>query len=58
MATINKKNEISKSRILRDLDLLLKIRHQEIKVCLANNLREKEKFYFKRYIFNSLDKIV
>ena len=45
MATINKKKiKINKSRILRDLDLLPKIRHQELKVCLANNLREKEKF--------------
>ena len=44
MVTINKKNEINESRILRDLDLLLKIRHQELKVCLANNIREKEKF--------------
>ena len=34
--------EIDKIRILLDLDLLLKIRHQELKVwCLANNLREK-----------------
>ena len=43
MATINKKNfEIDKSRILRDLDPPLKIRHQELKVwCLANKLREK-----------------
>jgi len=44
MATINKKNEINKSRILHNLDLLLEIRHQELKVCLANNIREKEKF--------------
>ena len=43
MTTINKKNfEIDKIRTLHDLDLLLKIRHQEVKVwCLANNLREK-----------------
>ena len=34
--------EIDKSLILRDLDLLLKIRRQELKVwCLAKNLREK-----------------
>ena len=36
--------KIDKIRILRDLDLdrLLKIRHQELKVwCLANNLRDK-----------------
>ena len=39
MATINKKIE---SRMLRDLDLQLKIRQQELKVwCLANNLRER-----------------
>ena len=46
MTTINKKNfEIDKIRTLHDLDLLLKIRHQEVKVwCLANNLREKKKF--------------
>ena len=30
MATINKKNEIDKSRVLRDLDLLLEIGHQEL----------------------------
>ena len=31
MTTIDKKNfEIDKIRILRDLDLLLKIRHQEL----------------------------
>ena len=43
MTTIDKKNfEIDKIRILRDLDLLLKIRHQELKVwCLASNLRDK-----------------
>ena len=43
MTTIDKKNfEIDKIRILRDLDLLLKIWHQELKLwCLANNLREK-----------------
>ena len=34
--------DIDKIRILRDLDLLLKIRHQELIVwCLANNLGEK-----------------
>ena len=39
MITINKKIEIDKSRILQYLDLLLKIRHQELKVwCLANKL--------------------
>ena len=39
MATVNNKIEI---RILRDLDLQLKIRQQELKVwCLANNLRER-----------------
>ena len=33
---------MDKIRILRDLELLLKIRHQELKVwCLANNLSEK-----------------
>ena len=33
---------MDKIRILRDLELLLKIRHQELKVwCLANNLCEK-----------------
>ena len=43
MATINKKkNEIDSSQISRDLDLLLKIRHPELKAwCLANNLRDK-----------------
>ena len=44
MTTINKNFEIDKIRILRDLDLLLKIRYQERKVwCLANNLSEKYK---------------
>ena len=39
MATISKTTE---SRILRDLDLQLKIRQQELKVCcLANNPRER-----------------
>ena len=44
MTTINKNSEIYKSRILRDvLDLILKIRHQELKMrCLANNLGEKK----------------
>ena len=38
MATNKQKIE---SRILRDLDLQLKIRQQELEVwCLANNLRE------------------
>ena len=32
MATINKNFEINKNWILRDLDLLLKIRDQELKV--------------------------
>ena len=42
MTTITKNFKLDKIRILRDLDLLLKIRHQELKVwCLANNLREK-----------------
>ena len=42
MTTINKKSEIYKSRFLRDVDLILKIRHQELKMrCLANNLGEK-----------------
>ena len=43
MTTIITKNfEIDKSRILCDLDLLLKIQHYELKVwCLANNLRKK-----------------
>ena len=49
MKTINKKRKKQKSkknrrksRLLRDLDLLLKIRHKEVKVwCLANSIREK-----------------
>ena len=50
MKTINKKRKKQKSkkknrrksRLLRDLDLLLKIRYKEVKVwCLANSLREK-----------------
>ena len=42
MTTINKKLEIDQILIWRDLDLLMKIRHQELKVWfLANNLREK-----------------
>ena len=32
MTTINKNFEIDKIRILRDLDLQLKIRHQELKI--------------------------
>ena len=41
MVTINKKKLKSiKAEILRDSDLLLKIRHQELRR-LANNLREK-----------------
>ena len=53
MTTINKRRkkknkqtnkQKKKSRLLRDLDLLLKIRHKELKVwCLANSLREKFK---------------
>ena len=40
MTTIN--FETDKSRILFDLDQLLKIQHRELKVwCLANNLRKK-----------------
>ena len=47
MTTINKNFEIDKSRILGDLDLLLKIQHQELKVwCLANNLRKKLKIVY------------
>ena len=42
MTTINKNFEIDKRLILRDLDQLLKIQHQKLKVwCLANNLRKK-----------------
>ena len=43
MATKKKKNfEIDNSRIVRDLDPPLTIRHQERKEwCLANNSREK-----------------
>ena len=42
MTTINKNCEIDKRLILRYLDQLLKIQHQELKVwCLANNLRKK-----------------
>ena len=42
MATMNKKIEIDESRVLRDLDLQLKIRQQELKVWrLANNLCER-----------------
>ena len=64
MATIKKNFQINKNRILRDLDLLLKIWHQELNVyCLANYLREKQKnyvclnsnkalVYFTPYIFN------
>ena len=66
---IKKKLEIHKSRILLDLEVLLKIRHQELKAwCFANNLRDKQKksvclnsnyvkIYFKPYIFNSRDKL-
>ena len=48
MTTINKKNfKIDQVRISLDLDLLLKIRHQELKAwCLANNLRKKEKILY------------
>ena len=46
MTTINKKRKKQKteekSRLLGDLDPLMKIRHKELKVwCLANSLREK-----------------
>ena len=42
MTTIDKKFEIDKRLILRDLGQLLKIQHQELKVwCLANHLRKK-----------------
>ena len=46
MTTINKKNlEIDKIRILGDLDLLLKIRHQELKVwCLEITSVRSKKF--------------
>ena len=38
---------MDKIRILRGLELLLKIRHQELKVwCLANNLRKKWKILY------------
>ena len=41
---LTKKSEIFKSRILSDLNLLLKIRHKKRKVlCLADSLREKLK---------------
>ena len=47
MTEVNKnseKNKTEKRRLLRDLDLLMRIRHQELKVwCLANNLSEKLK---------------
>ena len=50
---------MDKIRILRDLELLLKIRHQELKVwCLANNLCEKSNnMYFwiqikRKYVSN------
>ena len=47
MTEINKnseKNKTEKRRLLRDLDLLMRIRYQELKVwCLANNLSEKLK---------------
>ena len=42
MTTIDKNFEIDKSRILCDLDQLLKIQRKEFKVwCLAKNLRKK-----------------
>ena len=42
MTTIYKKLGMDKGPILRDLELLLKSRHQELKVWqYANNLREK-----------------
>ena len=37
--------EIDKRLILRDIDQLRKIQHQELEVwCLANNLRKKSEF--------------
>ena len=40
--TTTKNFEINKFQIVGDLDLLLKIRYQELEVwCLANNIREK-----------------
>ena len=43
MTKIDKKIESDKSPILRNVDQLLKIQHQELKVwCLANNLRKKK----------------
>ena len=56
MTTINKKRKKNqtnkqkkKSRLLRDLDLLLKIRHKELEMwCLANSLREK--YFFKKNV--------
>ena len=51
--------EIDKIRTLRDLHLLIKIGHQELKVwCLANNLGEKKKIVYdwiqtkRKYISN------
>ena len=42
MTTIYKNFKIDKSLILGDLDQLLKIQYQELKVwCLANNFRKK-----------------
>ena len=50
---------MDKIRILRDLELLLKIRHQELKVwCLANNLCEKSNNVYvwiqikRKYVLN------
>ena len=44
---LTKNFHIDQIRISRDLDLLLKIRRQELNVwCLANNLREKEKIVY------------
>ena len=46
---LTKNFQIDQIRISRDLDLLLKIRRQELDVwCLANNLREKEKIVYGR----------
>ena len=40
--TTSRKTDIDLSRISRDVDLVLKIRHQELKLWyLAYNLREK-----------------
>ena len=41
MTTINKKTKIDKSRILRNLDLLLKIQHQEL--CVVFSIQSPRK---------------